>query len=125
MDRDINRGHRTNDHEQRSYAARDGRAASPRRNHGQNQYKQETERRWSGSSQRDPGGNSHQGAVQKQPQRPYAPVYVVDVLSMYKTFMQTGATTDPINDNVVLLAKKLDIGDVDKTNWWCAGDEAG
>ena len=124
-DRDLDRGkdRGRNSHEQRRYERHDnGRAASPRRNFGRDNSRQE--RYQSGSSYRSNDRDWNQGAPQKQPQRPYAPVYIIDVLKMYKTLMQTDTTTDPVNDNVVLLAKLLDIGGVDETNWWCAGDEA-
>jgi hypothetical protein len=134
MDRDRDRGRTTNGYEQRGYERRgyeqhrgygqrdNGRAASPPRNFGRKDSK--PERYWDGSGYRSNDRDRNQEAPQKQPQRPYAPVYIVDVLKMYKTFMQTDATMDPVNDNVVLLAKLLDIGGVDETNWWCAGEEA-
>lgn len=126
VDREIERGRTSNTYgyQQRGYVDRDSaRSASPHRNNGRSDYRKEREGRWGGSN-KGSGGDRYQEAPQKQPQRPYAPVYVVDVLRMYKTFMQTDATTDPVNDNVVLLAKLLDVGGVDETNWWCAGEEA-
>lgn len=70
----------------------------------------------------DPRGSKDARGSQRL--RSYAPIYVIDVQSMYRRLMQTdGRGKDPPGKDVASTARELLLPG--STNGWCAGNECG